>query len=139
MKRNHVAAIWMLGLVVALLAFELGSNHFLATLAAISNQAFALIEQWTYDLSRSAAEFVRAAAIGLYVVFVALSLLVLRQGGRARTALVVVSLVFYFLVGGTDFDASNSRWFSAFILAGIAALIMTARLTGPTRGMAPRS
>ncbi len=135
--RNPVAAIWVLGAVVALLAYEFGSTHFLAAVAAFTGQALDQLQRWSFELSRSAGEFVRAAAIGLYVVFVALSLLVLRQGGRAKAALILVSGLFYLLVWSTDFDVSSNRWFAGFVLTGIAALVMTRRLVGPGRRIVP--
>lgn len=129
--RNPVVAIWVLGIVVALVAYQFGPNHLLATLADIIWRSTGLLEQWIFDLSHSAAEFVRAAAIGLYVVFVALSLLVIRQGGRAKGVLILVSLIFYLLVWSSEF--SNARGFAAFVLSGVGALVMTRRLTGPDR------
>lgn len=135
--RNPVAAIWVVGAVVTLLAYQLGPNHLLATLAALTGHTLDALEQWVYDMSRSAAEFVRAAAIGLYVVFAALSILVIRQGGHAKSALIVVSLVFYLLVWSDAFELSNSRGFAACALAGIGALVMTRRLAGPGRNIAP--
>lgn len=131
--RNPVAAIWVFGLVVALLVYQLGPNHLIATIAAVAAEALRVLERWSYDLSRISAEFVRAAAVGLYVVFVALSLLVIRNGGRARAALILVSGLFYLLVWRNEFDVSEGRWLGGFLLTGIAALIMTHRLTGFAR------
>ncbi len=137
MKRNPVVAIWVLGLVVTVIAYQLGPNHFLSSVVAFFGDVGQVIENWVWELSHASLQFVRAAAIGLYVVFVALSLLVIREGGRARTALVVVSIAFFLLIGSGEFYVSNDRWFAAFALCAVGALIMTRRLAGGGR-MVPR-
>lgn len=126
--RNPVALIWIAGAVVALVAYQIGPNHLLATLSEALSQAFAQLERWTWELSRTATDFVRAGAIGLYVVFVALCILVLRQGGKARAALLLISALFYLLVWSGDDDVSNHRWFLSFAVALLGAMVMTGRL-----------
>jgi hypothetical protein len=128
--RNPVVLIWIAGAVVALLAYQIGPTHLLASLSAAVSQAIVQLERWTWELSRTAADFVRAGAVGLYVVFVALCALVLRQGGKAWGALLVISALFYLLVWSSDYDVSNHRWFIAFAVALIGALVMTGRLNG---------
>jgi hypothetical protein len=128
--RNPVALIWILGLVVAVVAYQIGPTHFLATLFDTLSQALAQLERWTWELSRTAADFVRAGAVGLYVVFVALCIVVLRQGGKAWGALVLISGMFYLLVWSSDYDVSNHRWFLGFAVALVGALVMTGRITG---------
>jgi hypothetical protein len=76
---------------------------------------------------------VRAAAIGLYFVFVVLGVLVSRRGGRSRAALIAVSLVFFGLVwhsAGDGFGV-HTRWMAALLLTALAALSMTRRLVQP--------
>lgn len=136
--RNQVALIWILGAIVTLVAYQLGPNHFLASVIDVLSTAWDQIERWLTELSHASLELVRAAAIGLYVVFVALSILVVRAGGRARTALVAISSLFFLLVWGGDFSVSNDRWFAAFVLVGIGATIMTRRLSLGPRTVAPR-
>ena len=126
--RNPVALIWIAGAVVALVAYQIGPNHLLATLSDALSQAFAQLERWTWQLSRTATDFVRAGAVGLFAVFVALGILVLRQGGKAWGALLLISLLFYLLIWSSDDDVSNHRWFLGFAVALIGALVMTGRL-----------
>lgn len=127
--RNQVALIWVLGAIVTLIAYQLGPNHVLAAIIDFLAETWRQLERWLYDLSHASLELVRAGAIGLYVVFIALCILVLRAGGRARTALVVISGLFFLLVWGGDFSVSNDRWFTAFALVGVGAAIMTRRLS----------
>ena len=126
--RNPVALIWILGAVVAFLAYQIGPTHLLASLSDTLAVAFAQLERWTWQLSRTAADVVRAGAVGLYVVFVALCILVLRQGGKAWGALVLISALFYLLVWSSDYDVSNHRWFLGFAVVLIGALVMTGRI-----------
>eukprot|EP01037_Dinobryon_pediforme_P006657 gene6657-6727_t len=127
--RNQVAAIWIVGIVVALVAYQIGPNHLLANVSAALSDVLFQIERWSFELSRTAADFVRAAAVGLYVVFVALSIVVLRQGGKAWGALVAISVLFYLLVWSSDYDVSNHRWFLGFAVVLIGSLVMTGRLS----------
>lgn len=135
--RNQVALIWVTGAVVTLLAYQLGPNHVLASVIDFLGSTWNQVERWLYDLSHASLELVRAAAIGLYVVFAALSILVVRAGGRARTALVVISGLFFLLVWGGDFTVSNDRWFTAFVLVAVGATIMTRRLSAGPRSVTP--
>jgi hypothetical protein len=128
--RYQVAAIWILGAVVALVAYQVGPTHLLSSLYDAVAIALAQLERWTWQLSRTAADFVRAGAVGLYAVFLALSVLVLRQGGKAWGALLLISILFYLLVWSGDDDVSNHRWFLGFAVALIGALVMTGRLSG---------
>lgn len=127
--RNQLVLIWVLGAIVTLVAYQLGPNHLLATIIDALAISWTQLERWLYDLSHASLELVRAAAIGLYVVFAALSILVLRAGGRARTALIVISGLFFLLVWGGDFTVSNDRWFAAFVLVAVGASLMTKRLS----------
>lgn len=128
-KRNPVAAVWAFGLVVAVLAYVLGPYNLLTAITATIREAAAWMERLSFELFRTAAGFIRAAAIGLYAVFVVLALMVLRQGGQAKTALVVVTGLFYLLVWTGEYDIGHERWFLAFGLCAISALVMTRKLS----------
>ena len=81
------------------------------------------------DLSSMALDVVRALAIGLYATFVVLAFAVLRRGGRARAALIVVTLLFLVLVAHDDMvTESNGRWMAALALSAVGAIVMTTRL-----------
>jgi len=69
----------------------------------------------------------RAAAIALYAVFVALSLLGIRRGLRVGGMLVGVSIVFLLLVR-TDWYDPATKWLAAALVAAVAAAVITRRL-----------
>ncbi len=76
-----------------------------------------------------ALDLVRALAIGLYATFVVLALAVARRGGRAKGALVVITVLFVLLVGHADMATeSNGRWTAALALCAVGAVVMTGRL-----------
>ena len=77
---------------------------------------------------RAAAEGVRTATAALAVA---------RRGGPARGALLVVTLLFLVLAGGSGL--ANTRWTAALVLCGVAAAVMTGRLRhAPREGLAVR-
>ena len=70
-------------------------------------------------LTQRAFDVVRAAAIGLYVVFVVLALLA-GIAAFAGGALFVVTVLFALLVGKRMYDP-GTKWFSCRLLAAIGA------------------
>jgi len=80
------------------------------------------------DLSLLTLDAVRALAIGCYATFTVLALAVIRRGGRARTTLVWVTILFLLIAGTADPDNASFRWSVALIIVGAAALTMTSRL-----------
>ncbi len=84
-------------------------------------EALEAIPQLTLDA-------VRALAIGLYATFVVLALAVLRRGGRARGALVWITLLFLIIAGGAGRSNASARWTAALIIVGVGAVSMTSRL-----------
>ena len=83
------------------------------------------------DLSALSLDVVRALAIGLFATFLVLGVAVARRGGRARGALILVTVLFLLLAGGgLDIDESGGagRWTAAMLLAGVGAAVMTGRL-----------
>jgi hypothetical protein len=133
MPRNTIAAIWIAGIVLAVLIYVAGPERFVFAAYELIQRAWWGVQEVLRDLSLAAFDFVRALAIGLYFVFLALGVLAVSRGGRGWVALVVVSLLFLGLVWhdyGTGFG-SRTRWGAALVLVGVGALSMTRRLTHP--------
>ena len=89
-RRDPVVVAWVLGLGLAVLAYAVGPQHFLFRVVDWFHFAAWRLGEIIGDLSLVAQDVVRALAIGLYATFVVLAISVLRRGGRARGALVVV-------------------------------------------------
>lgn len=133
MPRNTITLIWAAGIVLALFVYVSGPDRFVFAALDLMQRAWWGVQDMLRNISIAAFDLVRAAAIGLYFVFVALSVLAIRQGGRGRGTLIVVSLVFFALVwqsAGESFG-SHWRWMAALLLTTVGALSMTRRLTQP--------
>ena len=137
MRRDPILLAWGLGLALAALVYLVGPDRFmfrvLDTLHVLGWRLAEIID----DLTAVALDVVRALSIGLYVTFVMLGLAVARRGGSSLGALLVVSLLFLALAGGSG--VPNVRWTAALVLTGVAAAVMTGRLRQPVRdGLAVR-
>ena len=132
MPKNIIAAIWAAGALAAVVAYLVGPEHLLNTLAALSDQATLALAVSLRNLSTSAVNVVHALAVGLFVTFVGLALVAIRSGHKGRAALVIVSAAFVWLVW-TGEAPSNERWLAAFVLAGVGTLVMSGRLHGGSR------
>ncbi len=140
MERRTIALVWCVGAALALLVYVVGPDRFLQVCFAILAGVQAMFQSIMAAITVKAFELVRAAAIGLFVVFVVLGIVAARQGLRARAALVLVSVVYCMLLyPAIDGDyVSSSRWFGAFLLAAAGALVMTRRLTAALPALSPR-
>ena len=133
MPRNTITFIWAIGIVLALFVYVTGPDRFVFAAFDLIERTWWGLQDALRNISIAAFDLVRAAAIGLYFVFVALSVLAIRQGGRGRATLIAVSLVFLGLVwqsAGDSFGA-HTRWMAALLLNTVGALTMTRRLTQP--------
>jgi hypothetical protein len=133
MSRNTIAVIWVVGIVLALIVYVTGPDRFVFAAFDVMQRAWWGVQAALLNFSIAAFDLVRALAIGLYFVFVALAVLSIRRGGRGRGALVAVSLVFFGLIwrsAGEGFG-THTRWMTALLLTAVAALSMTRRLTRP--------
>jgi hypothetical protein len=133
MPRNTVAVIWIAGIVLAGLVYVTGPERVVFAATELVQWAWWGLQNTLRNLSIAAFDVVRALAIGVWFVFLALGVLVVRRGGRGWVALVVVSLVCLALVwddSGRGFG-SRTRWGTALVLVSVGALSMTRRLTGP--------
>jgi uncharacterized membrane protein YjdF len=126
-RRDPVLIAWVIGLALAGLVFVVGPDQFLFRLSDTMHVlAWRIVEAFE-ELSATALDAVRALSIGLYVTFMALSFAVLRRGGRARAAMVVVTLLYCLLVGAAA-PGDQVRWLAALVLSGAGAAVMTGRL-----------
>jgi hypothetical protein len=131
MHRNTITLVWLAGIGVAALAYAVDPGRLLETALDLLATGLANLGRLVQDLSLFGSDLVRAMAIGLFVTFVALAIIAIRQGRKGRAALLAVSTVFVLLVRDGS-AAPNGHWVAAFALAAIAALVMTGRVR---RGM----
>lgn len=115
------------GLALAALVFVVGPDHFLFRLENTLHVLVWRIAEALAELSATAMDVVRALSIGLFVTFIGLGVSVDRRGGRARVAMVVVTVLFLVLVGDAG-PHDQSRWIAALVLSAVAASVMTSRL-----------
>ncbi len=128
-RRDPVMLAWALGLGLAVLAYAVGPQYFLFRVVDYVHLAAWRFGEIIGDLSLVARDVVRALAIGLYATFVVLAMTVLRRGGRAKGALIVVTLLFLVLIGQVEVATeNNTRWIMALALSGFGAIVMTNRL-----------
>ena len=126
-RRDPVILAWAIGLGLAALVFTIGPDQFMFHLADTLHVFFWRVAEAIAALSATALDVVRALSIGLFVTFVVLALAVVRRGGRAKAAVVVVTLLYIVLVGDAA-PGDQTRWLAALALSGIGAAVMTGRL-----------
>lgn len=130
-RTDPVALIWIGGVMLAAMAYAVGPEHVVASaLAAIEEAGWALSDL-VHNVTFAAVNVMRAAAIGLLGVFIALSLLAIQRTGRGHGGLVVLTVAFIMLVWGAwgDGPVSNTRWLMALVLAALGAVAVTSRLS----------
>jgi hypothetical protein len=130
MDRRTIASIWFGGVVLMAVLYIGGPQHVIELCQIYFAQFWSFIGDLIEALTQRAFDAVRAAAIALYVVFVVLALLAGHRGLRSGAALFVITLVFLMLVG-THWYEPGTKWFSAAVLAGVGAGMMTSRLMRP--------
>ena len=135
-RRDPVFIAWAIGLVVAALVFVVGPDQFLFRLVDTVHVLLWRVAETLAELSATALDLVRALAIGLFATFLGLAFAVIRRGGRARAAILVVGVLFLLLVGDAA-PGDQSRWIAALALSGVAAAVMTGRVRQP--GLLARS
>lgn len=133
MPRNTIAMIWVAGFVLAAIVYLAGPDRVVYAAFDLLQRAWWDLQDALRNLSLAAFDLLRALAIGLWFVFVALAVLVARRGGRCRAAVIAVTLLFLGLIwhaAGDGFGA-HTRWVAALLLTAVAALSMTRRLARP--------
>jgi hypothetical protein len=132
-RRNTVGLVWLVGILLTVALYATGPDRFLQVSFDVLLHLQDVFQAIVASFTVQALELVRALAVGLFAVFVGLAVLASRRGLRARAALVVVTALFlallYPAMGG--YYLSTSRWFGAFLLAAVGALVMTRRLLSP--------
>lgn len=134
-RPDPIALVWVGALALAVLAYLVGPERFVSHGLEWASNLGAALDALAQRFTLVTLDIMRAAAIGCYGAYVALSLLVLRRGGPAIGGLVVVTIIFVLLVWGAEGDApgTNARWTAALIVAVLAALGATRRLARPPR------
>lgn len=132
MDRRTIASIWLGGIVLMVVLYVIGPQQFIQQCEALFGQFWTVVGNLIDALTERAFDAVRAAAIALYVVFVVLALMAGHRGLRSGGALFTVTIVFLLLVG-THWYAPATRWFSAAVIAGAGAVVMSGRLLRPPR------
>ena len=130
MDRRTIGLIWIGGVVLMVALYLIGPQDFIRACEAFVSRCWWFVADLIEALSTRAFDAVRAAAIALYVVFVVLAILARRGGHRSGGALFIVSALFLLLVE-TRWYEPGTKWFSALVLAGVGAGVMTARLLRP--------
>ncbi|MEO9188891.1 MAG: hypothetical protein ABI224_02645 [Acetobacteraceae bacterium] len=128
MRRNTVALVWLGGILLAAVVYVSGPGRFImATIAGLDHAVWAF-ETWVGFFAAQAFDLVRAAAIALFAVFLALGVI---AGQRGRGGgMVGVTVLFLGLVGLGGYE-SRFCWLAALVVAAAGALNMTRRLTEP--------
>ncbi len=127
MHRNTVLLIWVLGVLLALLLVFAGPNPVQHALEGVLDRVETLLDR----LDGPTMQVVRAAAIALYCVFLALCVVALRLGLPALGTAIVVSVLFLLLAGyvfAWVFYLRHPHWGMALILSLFASLTMTRRV-----------
>ena len=127
MDRRLIALVWIGGVVLMAAVYAIGPQQFLASCEAAFIAAARFLDDLAATLMWRAFEVMRAAAIALYVVFAALSLLAMRRGMRAGGMLLGITVVFLLLVRTSWYDL-ETKWLAAALLNAVAAAIATRRL-----------
>jgi hypothetical protein len=128
MRPSTIAAIWAAGGILAVLAYVVGPDRFVSVAWDTLINLQANLADFVAGLANVGFDLLRAMAIGLFIVFVVLSVIAIRRTRRGWTGLLVVSLVFMFAVESGPYGPTRSGWLMGFLLALAGAVSMTGRL-----------
>ncbi len=139
-RPDPVALVWIAGAALAVAAYAIGPDRLVSGAFDVFNQASWYVDHLVHNLTTSVMQALRAVAIGLFGVFVGLSLLAMRRHGRGAGELIGVAIAFLLLVWGADGGGpvANARWALALLVAALSALGVTRRLARAL-GPAPRA
>ena len=130
MDRRTIGLIWIGGIALMVALYLIGPQDFIRACEDFVSRFWWFLGNLIETLSARAFDALRAAAIALYAVFVVLAILARRNGHRSGGTLFIVSVLFVLLVE-THWYEPGIKWFSAAVLAGVGAGVMTARLLRP--------
>ena len=135
-KPDPIALVWIGGIALAVLAYAIGPDHVAQTLMDTLDWVLWSVSNFAHTLTASALQVMRAAAIGLLGVFVALSALSIVRTGRGQGALLVLTAAFLLLVWGASGQSygANTRWLLALLVAAGGAVSVTNRLSHGVSG-----
>jgi hypothetical protein len=133
MRREHILMIWIGGFVLAVALYLIGPDRFLEACWDLIDTIDDAFRDLVAQLGARTYGVVRAFAIAVYVVFFVLCVLASRRGHRGFWPLIVVTAVYFMLIGPPfgSYPAPLSRWMAALILVVVAAAVMTRRVGGP--------
>ncbi len=140
--RRPVAIVWIVGLLIALLLYLRQPEHVIDSIALALNDVEQRFDGFIISLSHQSILIVRALAIALFIVFVALAIIAGQRGLPARRMLLVVAFLYIVLLWHPFSGLILARdWVFAFLISAVASLVMTRRLGGlslPGRGRSLR-
>ncbi len=137
--RRPVAIVWIVGLLLALLLYLRQPEYILETLTLTLSQLEQRFDGVIISLSHQSILIIRALAIALFVVFVALAVIAAQRGLPARRMLLVVAFLYIVLLWHPFSGLILARdWVFAFLISAVASLVMTRRLAGPSVGRSLR-
>jgi hypothetical protein len=125
--------VWLGGAALMAVLYVIGPQHFIQACEDAITRVLWFVGDLIDTLMSRAFDAVRAAAIALYAVFLALAVLAHRRGLRVGGGVVVVSVLFLVLVRTHWYDP-GTKWLSAAIVAAVAAGVMTKRLVHSSLG-----
>jgi len=129
--QRTIAIVWVAGLLLALAAYEVGPDHFVAEVFTVFDTLTGTVQQALREMGMRAYDVLRALALGLFAIFFVLSLIAVQRGLPARWTLLTVTLLFLILVWHEGPEATG-HWTLAFLLAATGAASVTRRLSGPS-------
>ena len=137
--RRPVAVVWIVGLLIALLLYLRQPEHVLDGIELVLADVEQQFDGFIISLSRQSILIIRALAIALFVVFVALAVIAAQRGLPARRMLLVVAFLYIVLLWHPFSGLILARdWVFAFLISAVASLVMTRRLAGPSLGRSLR-
>lgn len=138
--RRSVGIVWIVGLLLALLLYLRQPERVIDTIALGLSDVEQQFDGFVISLSHQSILIIRALAIALFIVFVALAVIAAQRGLPARRMLLVVAFLYIVLLWHPFSGLILARdWVFAFLISAIASLVMTRRLTGPRLSAQGRS
>jgi peptidoglycan/LPS O-acetylase OafA/YrhL len=134
--RRIIALIWVSGIVLMVVIYAIGPQHFITACEQFIAEAMWWLSDLIDMLTLRAFEVVRAVAIAMYVVFGVLAVMATRRRLHPGGMLLVVSVVFLLLVR-TDWYDPGTKWLAAAVLTTVAAGVLTKRLIDAPRRRDP--
>jgi hypothetical protein len=132
--------IWAGGFVLAVALYLIGPDRFFDACLDLVDRFDSVFRTFVAALGVKAYGVIRAAAIGIYVVFVVLAFMASHRGHHGIGALMAVTVALLILVWRPYdlYPAPIGRWIVALILAVAGAVAMTQRLAAsPPRRNGP--